>query len=148
MFKLLLIVIMGSSLAVAQNSCNQTVNVNSCACKPKVEYRTRWKTKTVVKHVPEVIVRKKIVKVPGPVRVKTKRVIRRVKEKRPLNALSIMVSRDYVGLDQHSDGTSIHAKTEPEVGIGLMYQRSVGPVRLSIGGNSNGSGYLGAGLEF
>jgi hypothetical protein len=65
------------------------------------------------------------------------------------NAISVLFGRSSTGLQTTQTGpTTVDAKTVGQFDAGLMYQRDISRIRLSIGGTINGSVYGGVGLNF
>jgi len=65
------------------------------------------------------------------------------------NAISVLFGRSSTGLNVQQTGpNTVDAKTVGQFDAGLMYQRDISRIRLSIGGTINGSVYGGVGLNF
>jgi len=103
--------------------------------------------KSVVEKWNKSIQEKKNRPVPTPSPVVIERVVEKNVTKK--NNLSVIGIRAYTGLETNSTGPlSVDAKTTPQYGVGLMYQRDIfDQLRLSIGVTTKGP-MAGAGFNF
>lgn len=135
-------------------------SVKECSQKVRVvtKYVTKWKTKVVykdrvVKSKPKIIYRDRIVYKDKPAKIKwkTKKVVKKKKYVRYPNKNSISLlgfaQRTKVTVDE--DPTEYEVDREHEFDWGLMYQRDFSrDFRFSVGGNTDGTGFVGLGYNF
>ena len=131
-------------------------------CSQKVRVVTKWKTKVVYKdrivykEKPKIIYKTKVVYRDKPAEVrylkpKTK-VITKNKTfvKYPLrNSISLMGFAQRTRLDIDESNSDYTVDREHEFDLGLMYQRDLTRrIRFSLGGNLDGTGFVGMGFNF
>jgi hypothetical protein len=128
----------------------------------KVRVITKWKTKVVYKdrivyrdRPAKVIYRDRIVYKDRPVvkykKPKTKVVVKKkTYVKYPnKNSISLMAFAQRTKLKIDEDEKEYDVERVHEGDVGLMYQRDIGrSLRFSIGGNTDGTGFLGLGFNF
>jgi hypothetical protein len=149
--------IMFSGVALADETIKPTTSTTQCAPVKKRKPKVKPQIKSTVKKEQEtqivIINNNTNVNNNGEerVRVITRKVIVKeyVKENEHNNAINFLFGRSVTGLQagQYSP-SQVDAHTSGQVDAGLMYQRDIDRIRLSIGATINGGVYGGVGLRF